>query len=200
MSTTQSEPKAQKASKPVIHRQMTIDQILAMFPHKAQRLSQEITNAGLHCIGCSAATWETLEAGMTGHGMNEEAIEKLVRRLNALLEEPDANPTTITMTKRAAKKFMDILAEEGKEGWALRFGDRMAGCSGFEYILDYSEKALPDDEIFESNGIQIHINKASAKRLLGSEIDFVDGLQGSGFKITNPHVRSSCGCGSSHNY
>ena len=187
-------------SKPKIHRQMTIDQILSMFPYKAQRLSQEISSAGLHCIGCHAATWETLEAGMLGHGMGEPQIEQLVKKLNALLEEPDSGPETITLTKRAAEKFIEILKEENKEGWGMRFGDRMAGCSGFEYILDYSEKALADDEIFESSGIQIHVNKMSAKRLRGSVIDFVDSLQSSGFKISNPHVKTSCGCGSSHNY
>lgn len=193
MSTTES--------KPVIHRQMTIEQILSLFPHKAQRLSQEITNAGLHCVGCHAATWETLEAGMMGHGMNDEAIDRLVRRLNALLEEQDeATANDIAITKRAASKFIEILEEEGKQGWALRFGDRMAGCSGFEYILDYSEKAQSDDEIFESHGIQIHVNKNMLKRLLGSVIDYVDGLHGAGFKISNPNARSSCGCGTSHNY
>jgi len=184
-----------------IHRQMTIDEILSMFPQKAQRLSQEITNAGLHCIGCHAATWETLEAGMFGHGMDDAAVDKLVGRLNALLDEPtEATPETITMTKKAAEKFLQILAEEGKEGWGMRFGDRMAGCSGFEYTLDYSEHALPDDVIFEAHGIQIHVNKAMVKRLLGSVIDFVDGLHGSGFKISNPNVKASCGCGTSHNY
>ncbi len=187
-------------TKTVIHRQMTIEQILSLFPHKAQRLSQEITNAGLHCVGCHAATWETLEAGMLGHGMNDEAIERLVKRLNALLEEQGADANSVTLTKRAAQKFIDILKEEGKQGWGLRFGDRMSGCSGFEYILDYSEKAEADDEIFETHGIQMHVNKSSLKRLLGSEIDYVDGLQGSGFKISNPHARTSCGCGSSHNY
>lgn len=184
-----------------IHRQMTIDEILSMFPHKAQRLSQEITNAGLHCIGCHAATWETLEAGMFGHGMDDAAVNRLVDRLNALLDEPtQATPQTISISQRAAKKYLDILAEEGKEGWGMRFGDRMAGCSGFEYTLDYSENVLPDDVIFESHGLQIHVNKAMAKRLLGSEIDYVDGLHGSGFKISNPNVKSSCGCGTSHNY
>lgn len=188
-------------SKPIIHRQMTIEQILSLFPNKAQKLSQEITNAGLHCMGCHAATWETLEAGMFSHGMNEEAIDRLVQRLNALLhEEDEGDPTTIALTERAASKFMEILEEEEKQGWGLRFGDRMAGCNGFEYILDYSEKAEPDDEVFESNGIQIHVKKSCTKRLLGSLIDYVDGLQGAGFKISNPHARSSCGCGSSHNY
>lgn len=184
-----------------ITRHMTIDQILGMFPYKAQRLSQEITNAGLHCIGCHAATWETLEAGMLGHGMNEEAIERLVKRLNALLEEPDeVNSDTIGFTERAAKKYLDILEEEGKQGWGIRFADKMAGCNGFEYVLDYSERPETDDQIFESQGIQIHVQKGSVKRLLGSLIDFVDGLHGSGFKITNPNVKSACGCGSSHNY
>lgn len=189
-----------QASKTVVHRQMTIKQILDLFPHKAARLSQEITNAGLHCVGCNASTYETLEAGMMGHGMKEEAIERLVSRLNALLAEGDSDPTTITITKRAAAKFLQILEEEEKKGWALRFGDRMAGCNGFEYVLDYSEKAEPDDVIFESQGIQIHVHKSMVKRLLGTEIDYVDGLHGSGFKISNPHARSSCGCGTSHNY
>jgi iron-sulfur cluster assembly protein len=201
MSNKDAETMTEKSSKPAINRQMTIDQILGMFPYKAQRLSQEITNAGLHCIGCHASTWETLEAGMTGHGMNEEAIERLVKRLNALLAEPDETSSdTIAMTKRAAQKFLDILAEEGKQGWGLRFADKMAGCNGFEYILDYSEKVDADDVIFESHGIQIHVHKACVKRLLGSLIDFVDGLQGSGFKVTNPNVKSACGCGTSHNY
>jgi len=183
-----------------IHRQMTIETILSMFPFKAQKLSQEITNAGLHCVGCHAATWETLEAGMYGHGMKDEDIDRLVDRLNALLEEEEADSSTITITPRAAKKYLEILAEEGKQGWGLRFAERMAGCNGFEYALDYSEKALPTDAVFESLGIQIHIDKAMVSRLLGSVIDFVDGLRGSGFKISNPNVRSSCGCGTSHGY
>ncbi len=183
-----------------IDRQMTIDSILALFPYKAQRLSQEITNAGLHCVGCHAATYETLEVGMLGHGKTEEEIERLVSRLNALLDEPDADPTTITLTPRAASKFLKILEEEGKQGWGMRFGDKMAGCNGFEYILDYSEQPDADDEIVISQGIQIHVNKGALKRLLGSEIDYVDGLQGSGFKISNPNAKSACGCGSSHGY
>lgn len=194
-----SKSQAQAPASTRIHRQMTIETILSMFPHKAQKLSQEITNAGLHCVGCQAATWETLEAGMYGHGMNDEQIDRLVQRLNALLEEP-TDFSTITITSRAAKKYLEILAEEGKQGWGLRFAERMAGCNGFEYALDYSEKALPNDEVFVSLGLEIHIEKNMVNRLIGSEIDFVDGLHGSGFKISNPNVRSSCGCGSSHGY
>lgn len=182
-----------------VNREMTIESILALFPHKAQRLAHEITSAGLHCVGCHAATWETLEAGMLGHGMAEEQIDKLVDRLNALLEE-ESDEDTITLTPRAAKKYKEILADEGKENWGIRFEERMAGCSGFEYVLDYSEKALADDEIFISQEIEIHVKKSMVPRLLGSEIDYIDGLNGSGFKISNPNVKSACGCGSSHNY
>jgi len=182
-----------------IHRQLTIEEILAKFPHKAQRLAQELTNFGLHCVGCHAATWETLEQGMYTHGKSAEEIDELVRRLNALLEE-ETDLTTISITPRAARKYLSILDEENKQGWGIRFAEKMSGCNGFEYALDYSEKPAENDEIFTSQNIEIHIDKAILPRLLGSEIDYIDGLQGSGFKITNPNVRSSCGCGSSHGY
>lgn len=191
-STAQKEPKT-------INRQMTIEEILGMFPNKAQKLAQEITNAGLHCIGCHAAVWETLEAGMMTHGKNEDQIDELTRRLNALLAEK-VDDQTISITPKGAAKFLEILAEEGKHGWGMRFSEELAGCNGFEYVLDYSEKADEHDEIFESNGIEIHVKKAMVPRLLGSEIDYVEGLRGAGFKISNPNVRSSCGCGTSHNY
>ena len=187
------------AVKEKITRDMTIEDIFARFPHKSQKLAQEITNTGLHCVGCQAATWETLEAGMLGHGFTEQEIDALVGRLNAILEE-QSDPSAITLSKKAADKYKGILADEGKEGWGLRFGDKAAGCSGFEYVLDYSEKAQPTDKVFVSQGVEIHIDASAVDRLIGSEIDYVEGLNGSGFKITNPNVRSSCGCGKSQSY
>lgn len=199
-SSSQSQSQSQTTEpQTTIHRQMTIEEILGMFPHKAQKLSQEITNAGLHCVGCHAATWETLEGGMVGHGKTNEEIDRLVTRLNALLAEK-VEHNTISITPRAAAKFLEILAEEGKQGWGLRYGEELGGCSGFEYVLDYSEKADADDETFSGNGIDIHVKKAIVPRLMGSEIDYVDGIRGSGFKISNPNVKSSCGCGKSQGY
>lgn len=182
-----------------IHKEMTIEEIFSRFPHKSQKLAQEMTNSGLHCVGCGAATWETLEAGMLSHGFSPEDVLKMVDKLNGILaEKVDLN--TISLTKRAADKYRQILKEDGKEGWGLRFGDKAAGCSGFEYVLDYSEKALGDDQLFLSEGVEIHVNKGDVSRLMGSEIDFVDGLNGSGFKISNPNVKGSCGCGKSQSY
>ena len=186
-------------TKALIDRTNTIDSIFSSYPEKAPRLAQELTNAGLHCVGCSAATWETLEAGAASHGMSGDQIDGLVRRLNAILDEK-LDLTNITITARAARKFLSILEAEGKDGWGLRFAEKPGGCGGYEYVLDYSESAQETDTTYESQGIQIHLADQLAPHLLGAEIDYVDGLQGSGFKISNPNVRSSCKCGSSHSY
>lgn len=178
---------------------MTIEEILSKYPHKAQKLAHEMSRAGLQCVGCQASTWETLEVGMMGHGMTEDAVVKMEQRLNAIAEET-SDLSTITMSPKAAQKYLEILEEDNKIGWGVRFAERMAGCSGFEYVLDYSEKAQPDDKVFVSQGIEIHVNSSLVDRLIGCEIDYIDGLQNAGFKITNPNVRSSCGCGTSHGY
>lgn len=186
-----------------IHRLMTIQEILSLFPHKAQRLSQEITNAGLHCIGCHAAVWETLEAGMHGHGLPEQAIDELVKRLNDLLhgeETPATERDDVTLTARAAEKFLEFARQDGKEGYGLRFSDKADGCSGFTYELDFTPSAVADDVTFTSHGIDIYVQKSRLSRLKGSVIDYVTGLSSSGFKIENPNVGSACGCGSSHGY
>ena len=184
----------------MITKEMTIEEILKDFPQKSQKLAQELTQSGLHCVGCGAATWETLESGVLGHGFSEEMLEGLLGRLNTILQEK-SDPSVIAMTKRAADKFKEILAEEDKVGYGLRFGDQAGGCSGFEYILDYS--AAPneaEDVVFSSHGVDIHVNKNRVERLLGSEIDYIDGLNGSGFKISNPNARGGCGCGKSQSY
>jgi iron-sulfur cluster assembly accessory protein len=182
-----------------IHRDMTIEEILTTFPQKSQKLAQEMTRAGLHCVGCQAAVWETLEAGVLGHGFTVEDLENLIQKLNTILEEK-IDPNTITVTERAAQKYLAILEDEGKAGYGIRFGDMAGGCSGFEYILDYSESATEEDEVFVSQGIEVHVNRNMLPRLLGCEIDYIDGLNGSGFKISNPNARGSCGCGKSQSY
>ncbi|HEY2811330.1 MAG TPA: iron-sulfur cluster assembly accessory protein [Rhabdochlamydiaceae bacterium] len=182
-----------------ITKEMTIEEIFSRFPQKSQKLGQEMTNTGLHCVGCGAATWETLEMGMLSHGYAQKEIDDLVGRLNAILEE-EVDISTISLTPRAAQRFISILKEENKEGWGLRFGIRAGGCSGYEYILDYSQNPEEGDSVFTSEKVAIHVNKQMVDRLMGSQIDYVDGLQGSGFKISNPNAKGACGCGKSQNY
>ena len=181
-----------------ITKEMTIDEIFSKHPSHAQKLAQVLTKAGLSCVGCSAATWETLEAGVMRHGYGEKELEEILDKLNTiLLEETDAS--TISLTKCAAEKFRAIAESEGKPNTALRFDERPAGCSGFEYVLEFTDKTDSDDVVYNSHGINIYVKKSALGRLQGCEIDFVEGLQ-SGFKIVNPNVRASCGCGSSHGY
>jgi len=182
-----------------ITKDMTIEEIFQKFPQQSQRLAQEMSNTGLHCAGCSAATWETLEAGMYGHGFDDLAIDNLTEKLNLIIQEK-IDTSSVTLSEKAAEKFLSILKEENKQDWGLRLMEKAAGCSGFEYVLDFSEKPQEDDLIFNSNGVEVHIKKIDSERLIGCFIDYVDGLQGAGFKISNPNVKSSCSCGSSHSY
>lgn len=181
-----------------IHRQMTIDELFSTFPQKAQKLAQELSKAGLNCVGCSSSTWETIESGVLRHGKGEDDIQKLLSKLNSILQEK-IDTSTITLTEKAASKFKIILEEEGKSGYALRFDEQPAGCSGFEYVLDFSEKPSESDVVFSCHGVDIHVDNRVLPKLLGCEIDYVDGLQ-AGFKIENPNARSTCGCGTSHGY
>ncbi|MCH9611671.1 MAG: Iron-sulfur cluster insertion protein ErpA [Chlamydiia bacterium] len=182
-----------------IDKGMRIDEIFSTFPERAQKLAQLMTNKGLACVGCGAAAWETLEAGMLSHGFDEEAIDQMVIDLNAILSQ-ELDLDTIKMTERAAKKFREFAKLEGKEGAALRFGCKPGGCSGFEYVLDFEMEPGEHDEVFSSFDVGIFVNKEVLGRLLGCEIDYQDGLSGSGFKISNPNAKGSCSCGSSQNY
>ena len=78
----------------------------------------------------------------------------------------------------------------------LRVGVRGGGCSGFQYALAFDEQR-DEDTVFEDKGIRLLVDPASLPYVRGSIIDFVDGLQGAGFKVDNPNVVAACGCGSS---
>lgn len=191
-----------------ITKEMTIDEIFATFPHQGGQLAEQLMDAGLQCAGCSAATWETLETGVSKHGFSQSDLDHLIDKLNAIIEgkTTQIEETTpqvvhpVTLTKRAADKFLELVARKGKTGWGLRFGDRGGGCSGFEYVFDYAQKPEPNDLVFHSEGVDIYVNKKSAERLMGSVIDYIDTLYGSEFKVTNPNTIGACGCGKSQNY
>jgi hybrid cluster-associated redox disulfide protein len=84
----------------MITKEMTIEEILNGFPEKSQKLAQSITDAGLHCVGCHASSYETLEAGMLSHGYDQNEIDSLVRTLNSVLEQK-LDPNGILVTSKA---------------------------------------------------------------------------------------------------
>jgi iron-sulfur cluster assembly protein len=105
--------------------------------------------------------------------------------------------TAIQLTDQAAAKIKDLLAANGNaEEQALRVAVRGGGCSGFQYALAL-DKAKSDDHVFERQGVAVVVDKVSMQFVFGSEVDYVDGLQGAGFVVNNPNVVAACGCGSS---
>lgn len=104
---------------------------------------------------------------------------------------------TITLTESAAKKIRDFMTQMGKEDHGLRMRVAGGGCSGLQYQLGIDEKAGTGDRVLESNGVKIFVDLKSALYLTGVEVDYIEGLLESGFKITNPNAKSTCGCGQS---
>lgn len=104
----------------------------------------------------------------------------------------------ILLTSRACEKVKEIQNAEGLHGQGLRVRVIGGGCSGFSYDLFFDDEFNQDmDENFESNGIPVYIDMMSHTYLDGTEIDYVEGLYGAGFKFNNPTAKSTCGCGSS---
>lgn len=109
----------------------------------------------------------------------------------------DEAPTFVTLTPVAAEKVREIRTEEGiEESYALRVKVVGGGCSGFTYDL-YFDQPQDVDHHFEANDVKLICDQMSLMYLMGTEIDYVEGLHGAGFKFQNPNVKSTCGCGSS---
>jgi iron-sulfur cluster assembly protein len=104
----------------------------------------------------------------------------------------------VSLTAGAAAKIKDLMAEEPDgEAAVLRIAVQGGGCSGFQYALGFDRGAQEGDNEVESHGIPVVVDPFSAPYLQGSVIDFLTGLQESGFKIENPNASGSCGCGHS---
>jgi iron-sulfur cluster assembly accessory protein len=103
----------------------------------------------------------------------------------------------VKLSLRAAEKVKAIRAEEKiEDGYGLRLKVMGGGCSGFSYDL-FFDQPQDVDQVFESQGIRMVCDQMSLMYLAGTEVDYVESVQGSGFKFTNPNVKSTCGCGSS---
>jgi len=102
----------------------------------------------------------------------------------------------VTVTDRAAHKIGEILRQE-PVGTMLRVSVAGGGCSGFQYKFDTERSRAEDDIVIEQSGATVLIDPVSLNYMAGAEIDFVDDLIGSAFKINNPQATASCGCGTS---
>lgn len=115
----------------------------------------------------------------------------------ATLCEVTETSTAITLTDKAVEKIGELLAgQTDSEDQALRVAVRGGGCSGFQYALAF-DRSKDDDLVFEVDGVSVIVDKVSMQFVFGSEVDYVEGLQGAGFQVNNPNVVAACGCGSS---
>ena len=102
----------------------------------------------------------------------------------------------VTITPTAEQKIKELIVEE-KDAVGLRIYVRGGGCHGYQYGMAFESKVADDDTVIEKDGVQLIMDSQSAPLLQGTEVDYVDSLQGSGFAIKNPQAKTTCGCGSS---
>lgn len=114
------------------------------------------------------------------------------------MEIIEREDTLLSLTESAAAKIKELLAEEPEgEATVLRVAIQGGGCSGFQYGLGFDRSAIEGDLEFDQYGVRVVVDPFSAPYLRGASVDFINGLQESGFKIENPNAVASCGCGHS---
>ena len=174
----------------LITKDMTISEVIEKYPSTIETLLM----TGVHCIGCHVSYFETLEQGMKGHGMTDEEVDGVIKEMNKIVEEEKlGNNEDFKITEKAASKIKEVI----KDKTGLRIEVVPGGCSGYMYNIVTENKVNNDDKIVEEKGVKVILDKESFDLLKGSKLDYVDSLQGAGFKIHNPNAKSTCGCGNS---
>ena len=105
----------------------------------------------------------------------------------------------IQMTETAISKVNEILGQQEPQPKGLRLSVVGGGCSGFQYSMAFENNQLPLDKGFNYDGLQVYVDQASLLYLDNCRVDYVETMEGAGFKFDNPNVTSTCGCGSSFN-
>lgn len=105
--------------------------------------------------------------------------------------------SVFTLTESAAAKVVALLREEAEDSMRLRVAVRPGGCSGFSYEMYFDGDVSPDDVVMEVHGAPVVVDAASSQLLSAATLEYRDGLQDAGFKITNPAANRTCGCGQS---
>jgi iron-sulfur cluster insertion protein len=121
-------------------------------------------------------------------------VEEGQERTQSIVREEEE--PMITITQMAETKIQELIKEE-QDAVGLRIYVRGGGCHGYQYGMAFESKISDDDTIIEKGAVKVIMDPQSAPLLQGTEVDYVDSLQGSGFAIKNPQAKTTCGCGSS---
>ena len=103
----------------------------------------------------------------------------------------------VTISNAAKDRLLELLKKEGSSKKYVRVGVESGGCSGLSYKLVFENEKDNDDELIEDNGVKLLVNKKSYLYLVGTILEFSDGLNGKGFVFNNPNASRTCGCGES---
>jgi len=112
---------------------------------------------------------------------------------------PEVTPKTppVSLTTNAITKVKEIMAQQTPVPTGLRVGVVGGGCSGFSYSMSFENGAGMMDKVFDMDGLKVYVDSTSLMYLNNCIVDYVETLEGAGFKFENPNVKSTCGCGSS---
>ncbi|MFQ5697822.1 MAG: iron-sulfur cluster insertion protein ErpA [Myxococcota bacterium] len=105
--------------------------------------------------------------------------------------------SVVNLTEAAASKVKELMARDGRDGYGLRLKVVGGGCAGLQYQLMFDDSVGDWDEEEQQCGVRVLVDSKSAIYLVGTTVDYVDDLNGAGFKIENPNASSTCGCGQS---
>ncbi len=103
----------------------------------------------------------------------------------------------LKLTETAVTKVREILDQQEPKPAGLRIAVVGGGCSGFSYQMAFDNASGPTDKVLAFDGLKVFVDQVSALYLDGTEVDYIETLEGAGFKFNNPNVRTTCGCGSS---
>jgi len=115
----------------------------------------------------------------------------------ATTPEVTTQSAPVALTPNAVKKIKEIMAQQDPVPAALRVGVVGGGCSGFSYSMSFENNVGMMDKVFEIDGLKLYVDATSAMYLTGASVDYVETLEGAGFKFDNPNAVRTCGCGSS---
>ena len=101
------------------------------------------------------------------------------------------------LTENAVTKVKEVLSQQEPKPAGLRIGVVGGGCSGFSYQMVFETEPTPMDKVMLFDGLKVFVDQTSLMYLDGTQVDYIESLEGAGFKFENPNVKSTCGCGSS---
>jgi len=186
---------------------MTVAEVVDKFPDAIEVFA----SYGLHCVGCHVSGIESIEDGAHGHGMDDDLITEMITEANKVIHLAksdegqsgahhhghDSDHKGIALTPTASEKVLAIMKKEGKNNHVLRIRVVPGGCSGMSYQFVVEEKPTAKDLVTVQHGLTVAIDEKTLQVMDGAQVDYVETLKESGFKVSNPQAKKSCGCGSS---